>query len=64
MVSISRSSGYVSNNRPRMKIEDPYDMCGNCARGIYEWSSFSQITRAFTNALRKIEDSMDLDRIL
>ena len=64
MVSISRSNGYVSNNRPRMKVEDPYEMYGNCARGIYEWSPFMQIKNAFSNALRKIEDSMDLDSIL
>lgn len=64
VVSISRSHAYVSNNRPRMKIEDPYEVGGNCARGIYELYSFMQITRAFSNALRKIEDSKDLDSIL
>ena len=47
-----------------MKVEDPYDMYGNCARGIYEWSPFMQIKNAYSNALRKIEDSMDLDSIL
>lgn len=64
MVSISRSNAYVSNNRPRMKIEDPYEMGGNCARGIYESYSFMQIKNAFTKSLRKIEDSMDLDSVL
>ena len=64
VVSISRSNAYVSNNRPRMKIEDPYDVGGNCARGVYEFSSFLQIKNAFTRALKRIEDSMDLDSIL
>ena len=64
MVSISRSHAYVSNTRPRMKIEDPYEVGGNCARGIYELFSFMQIKRAFSNALRKLEDSKDLDSIL
>ena len=47
-----------------MKIEDPYDVGGNCARGVYVYSSFMQIKNAFTRALQKIEDSMDLDSIL
>jgi poly(A) RNA polymerase GLD2 len=64
VVSISRSNAYVSNNRPRMKIEDPYEMGGNCARGIYEPYPFMQIKNAFTTGLRKIEDSMDLDSVL
>ena len=64
VVSICRSNAYVSNNRPRMKIEDPYDIRGNCARGVYVDSSFMQIKNAFTRALQKIEDSMDLDSIL
>ena len=64
VVSISRSHASVSNNRPRMKIEDPYEVGGNCARGIYELFSFMEIKRAFSNALRKIEDSKDLDSIL
>ena len=64
MVSISRRNAYVSNNRPRMKIEDPYDVRGNCARGVYVDSSFIQIKKAFARALQKIEDSMDLDSIL
>ena len=64
VVSISRSNGYVSNRRPHMKIEDPYDTHGNCARGIYEWSSFQQIKQAFRSALRKLEGGMDLESIL
>lgn len=64
VVSISRRNAFVSNNRPRMKIEDPYEIGGNCARGIYEFSPFTQIKRAFATALRMIEDSKDLDSIL
>ncbi|XP_028414758.1 poly(A) RNA polymerase GLD2-like [Dendronephthya gigantea] len=64
VVSISRNNAYVSNNRPRMKIEDPYERCGNCARGIYEFRQFVQIKDSFGRALRKIEDSMDLDSVL
>ena len=64
VVSIRRSNAYVSNRRPHMKIEDPYDIGGNCARGIYERLPFMQIKQAFANAMRKIEDDMDLDSVL
>ncbi|XP_028414747.1 poly(A) RNA polymerase GLD2-B-like [Dendronephthya gigantea] len=64
VVSISRSDGYVTNNRPRMKIEDPYEPGANSARGIYESYAFSQITNAFSNALRKLDGGMGLESVL
>ena len=64
VVSITRSRAYVSNNRPLMKIEDPYELGDNCARGIYERYSFNQIKMAFSNALRKLDRNMDLDSVL
>ena len=64
MVSISRSNGYVTNNRPRMKIEDPYESGANSARGIYESYAFSQITNAFSDALRKLDSGMGLESVL
>ena len=64
MISIRRSNAYVSNRRPHMKIEDPYELGGNSARGIYEWYGFWEIKKAFSKALEKLEDDLSLENLL
>lgn len=64
VISIRRSNAYVSNRRPHMKIEDPYELGGNSARGIYEWYGFWEIKKAFSKALEKLEDDLSLENLL
>lgn len=64
VISIRRSSAYVSNRRPHMLIEDPYEPGGNSARGIYESYGFLEIKRAFSSALKKLQDDLSLDNLV
>ena len=64
VISIRRSNATVSNRRTHILIEDPYESCGNSARGIYQSNGFNEIKRAFSEASRKLEDDLSLDNIL
>lgn len=64
VISIRRSSSFVSNRRTHIQIEDPYGVGENSARGIYEWYGFSEIKKAFSDALKKLENDLSLENLL
>lgn len=65
VISIRRPNASVSNRRPYMRIEDPYELCGNSARGVYQLHAFYEIKKEFSDALRKLEDNdLSLDNLL